>query len=73
MTQKNTKGDISVSFSGVWDGETLHAITDHVINKSKSIRWDSEAFTIHFARDGRTATYQSFADGKEQTANLRLE
>jgi formylglycine-generating enzyme required for sulfatase activity len=73
MTQKSAKGDITVSFSGVWSGDTLHAITDHVISKSKSIRSDSEAFTIHFARDGRTATYQSFAGGKEQTANLRLE
>jgi hypothetical protein len=73
VTEKRSTGDIAISFSGAWDSETFHATIDHVISKPKNIPQEFEAFILHFARDGKTATYQYFGWGKEQAANLRLE
>lgn len=66
MTVKSKQGDLKVAFSGVWDGEIFHAI-------SKNAQWGPGSFTVHFAPNARTATYESFNGGKYQIADLRLQ
>jgi len=66
MTVKSKQGDLKVAFSGVWDGEIFHATT-------KNAQWGPRSFTVHFAPNARTATYESFNGGKPQMADLRLQ
>jgi hypothetical protein len=67
MTVKTKQGDLKVAFSGVWDSETFHGIS------SKNAQWGPGSFTVHFAPNARTATYESFNSGKQQIADLRLQ
>jgi serine/threonine protein kinase len=73
MTQSGRRGDVVVKFTGVWDGATLHAVTDEVVSTPKGINWDPESFTLHFAGDGKSATYECVADGKTYVADLSAQ
>jgi serine/threonine protein kinase len=73
MTQTSLRGDVVVKFAGVWDGATLHAVTDEVVSAPKGINWDPESFTLHFADDSKSATYECFADGKNYVADLSAQ
>jgi serine/threonine protein kinase len=70
MTQSGRSGDMVVKFTGVWDGATLRAVTDQVVSEPKGIRWEPESFTLRFADDGKSATYECVADGKTYVADL---
>jgi TonB family protein len=70
MTQSSKSGDTVVRFNGIWDGDILRAVTNEVISKPKNIQWKPESFTLHFADDGKTATYECLADGKTYVADL---
>jgi len=73
MTQSGRRGDVVVKFTGVWDGATLHAVTDEVISTPKGISWEPESFTLHFADDSKSATYECVADGKTYIADLSAQ
>lgn len=73
MTQRGRNGDMVVRFTGVWDGATLRAVTDQVVSAPKGIRWDPESFTLRFADDGKSATYECVADGKTYVADLSIQ
>jgi serine/threonine protein kinase len=72
MTQSGRRGDLIVKFTGVWDGPLLHAVTDQVISTPPGIKWQPESFTVRFADDGRSGSYECFADGKTYVADLAL-
>jgi serine/threonine protein kinase len=73
MTQSSRHGDTTVKFAGVWEGSTLHAVTDQVVSAPKGINWDPESFTLHFANDGKSASYECLADGKTYVADLSAQ
>jgi hypothetical protein len=73
MTQSGRRGDVVVKFAGVWDGATLHAVTDEVVAVPKGINWEPESFTLRFADDSKSATYESTADGKTYVADLSAQ
>jgi serine/threonine protein kinase len=73
MTQSGRRGDVVVRFSGVWEGPALHAVTDQVVSTPKGINWQPESFTLRFADDGRTASYECLADGKDYVAELSMQ
>ena len=73
MTQSGRRGDVVVKFSGVWDGATLHAVTDEVVSAPKGINWEPESFTLHFADDSKSATYECVAGGKTYVADLSAQ
>jgi serine/threonine protein kinase len=73
MTQSGRRGDVVVKFTGVWDGPTLHAVTDEVVSAPKGINWEPESFTLRFADDSASATYECFADGKTYIADLSAQ
>jgi TonB family protein len=73
MTQSSKSGDTVVRFNGIWDGDILRAVTNEVISKPKNVQWEPESFTLHFANDGKTATYECLADGKTYVADLSLD
>jgi hypothetical protein len=58
MTQSSTRGDTIVKFTGVWDGDTLRALSREVISKPEGILWEPESFAIRFSDDGKSAFYQ---------------
>jgi hypothetical protein len=73
MTQSGRRGDVVVKFTGIWDENTLHAVTDEVVSAPKEIKWSPESFTIRFADDGKTASYECFAGGKTYIADLSAQ
>jgi serine/threonine protein kinase len=73
MTQSGRSGDMVVKFSGVWDGAILRAVTDQVVSAPKGINWEPESFTLRFADDGKSATYECVADGKTYVADLAAQ
>ena len=73
MTQSGRRGDVVVKFTGIWDGNTLHAVTDEVVSAPKEIKWSPESFTLLFADDGKTASYECFAGGKTYVADLSAQ
>jgi serine/threonine protein kinase/formylglycine-generating enzyme required for sulfatase activity len=72
MTQSSKSGDVVVRFNGVWDGATLHAVTDEVLSKPQNIEWEPESFTLRFAPDGKSGSYETNAGGHQYTADLTL-
>jgi TPR repeat protein len=58
MTQSSTRGDTVVKFTGVWDGDTLRALSREVVSKPEGILWEPESFAIRFSDDGKSAFYQ---------------
>ncbi|PYL61932.1 MAG: hypothetical protein DMF24_05645 [Verrucomicrobia bacterium] len=73
MTQSGRHGDVVVKFTGIWDENTLHAVTDEVVSAPKEIKWSPESFTLRFAEDGKTASYECFAGGKTYIADLSAQ
>jgi TonB family protein len=73
MTQSGRRGDVVVKFTGIWDGNTLHAVTDQVVSAPKEMKWEPESFTLHFADDSKSATYECVADGKTYVADLSAQ
>ena len=73
MTQSGRRGDVVVKFMGVWDGATLRAVTDEVVSERKGINWEPESFTLRFADDGKSATYECAAEGKTYVADLSAQ
>jgi hypothetical protein len=58
MRQSSTRGDTIVKFTGVWDGDTLRALSREVVSKPEGILWEPESFAIRFSDDGKIAFYQ---------------
>jgi hypothetical protein len=58
MRQSSTRGDTIVKFTGVWDGDTLRALSREVVSKPEGILWEPESFAIRFSDDGKSAFYQ---------------
>jgi len=58
MTQSSTRGDTIVKFTGVWDGDTLRALSREVVSKPEGILWEPESFAIRFSDDGKSVFYQ---------------
>jgi serine/threonine protein kinase len=73
MTQSGHHGDLVVNFTGVWDAATLHAVTDEVISRPKGIQWEPESFSLRFAEDGNSVSYECIADGKTYVADLSVQ
>jgi serine/threonine protein kinase len=73
MTQSGRSGDMVVTFNGVWDGVTLRAVTDEVVSAPKGINWQPESFTLRFADDAKSATYECVAEGKIYFADLAIQ
>lgn len=73
MTQSGRSGDMVVQFTGVWDGVTLRAVTGEVVSLPRGIRWDPESFTLRFAEDAKSATYECVAGGKTYVADLAIQ
>ena len=72
-TQTSKYGDTVVNFSGFWDGKTLRAATGTVVSKPKNIQWEPESFSLSFADDWRTATYDCTAEGQHFIAELSAQ
>jgi hypothetical protein len=70
MSQTARRGDVVVKFNGVWDGSTFRGVTDEIESKPPETNWDPESFSLHFADDAKSATYECVADGKAYTAEL---
>jgi serine/threonine protein kinase len=70
MSQSGRRGDVVVKFTGIWDGNTLHAVTDQVVSAPKEMKWEPESFTLRFAEDGKSASYECVANGKTYVADL---
>ncbi len=70
MTQTTKSGDTVVKFTGVWDGSTLHGVTDAVISQPKNIQWKPESFTLRFAEDWKRVSYECNSEGNLYTAEL---
>jgi serine/threonine protein kinase len=70
MMQSSSRGDFVVKFNGVWEGTELHAVTGDVVSQPPGIRWEPESFTLRFADDGKTGSYECVADGKTYVAEL---
>src|SRR5207237_1226013 len=39
LTETTKSGDTVVAFTGIWDGDTMHAVTGEVISKPEKARW----------------------------------
>jgi serine/threonine protein kinase len=70
MTQTSKSGDTVVKFNGIWDSDTLRAVTNEVITKPKNIQWNPESFTIRLAEQGKRAFYECNSDDHLYTAEL---
>ncbi len=73
MIQSGRRGDVVVKFTGVWDGQILHAVTDEVVSAPKGINWEPEAFTLRFTEDGKSAAYECSAESKTYFAELSAQ
>ncbi len=70
MTQTSKRGDFVVKFTGVWDESELRAVTGDVVSQPLGIIWTPESFTLRFAKDGKSGSYECTADGKTYLADL---
>jgi hypothetical protein len=70
MTYGSRRGDFVVKFTGLWNGTIMHGVTGEVVSQPPGIRWTPESFTLRFAENGVTATYECTADNKTYIANL---
>ncbi len=70
MSQQARRGDVVVTFEGVWDGSVFRAVTDTILSKPPETNWDPESFTLQFADDGKSASYECSAQGKTYIAEL---
>ena len=70
MTQITRDGNFVVKFAGVWEGAELHAVTSEIISQPAGIQWTPESFSLRFADDGKSASYERVADGSTYLAEL---
>jgi serine/threonine protein kinase len=70
MTQTGRHGNFVVKFAGVWEGAELHAVTNDIISQPAGIQWTPESFTLRFADDGKSASYECVAGGSTYVAEL---
>jgi hypothetical protein len=73
MTQSSRRGDVVVKFTGIWDENTLRAVTDQLVSAPKGINWAPESFSLRFADDSKKASYECTADGKTYVAELSAQ
>ena len=73
MTQTGSRGNFVVKFAGVWEGAELHAVTSEIISQPAGIQWTPESFTLRFADDGKSASYECVADGSTYLAELTAQ
>src|SRR5207248_11676222 len=73
MTHSSKSGDVLVKSDGIWDGTTLHAVTDEVIAKPAKVTWSPESFNLRFADDGKSGAYECISGGKTYVADLISE
>ena len=73
MTQTSSHGNFVVKFAGVWEGAELHAVTSEIISQPAGIQWTPESFTLRFADDGKSASYERVADGSAYLAELAAQ
>ena len=73
MTQTSSHGSFVVKFAGVWEGAELHAVTSEIISQPAGIQWTPESFTLRFADDGKSASYERVADGSAYLAELAAQ
>jgi serine/threonine protein kinase len=73
MTEKSKSGEVIVKFTGIWNNSsTLAAVTGDVVSKAPKVKWEPESFTLHFAGDGRSGSYECNAQGRSYTAQLSV-
>lgn len=70
LTETTKSGDTVVMFTGIWDGDSMHAVTGEVISKPEKARWKPESFTLRVEDDGRRVSYTCNDEGKILTAEL---
>src|SRR5205814_5691005 len=70
VTETTKSGDTLVAFNGIWDGDTMHAVTGDVISKPEKARWKPESFNLRVEDDGRRLSYTCNDEGNILTAEL---
>lgn len=73
ITEGSKSGDVVVKFTGVWNGSNLSAVTGDVVSKGPKVKWEPESFTLRFAEDGRSGSYECNASGRFFTAQLSAQ
>ena len=73
MTQTSRRGDLIVKYTGVWEGNTLRAVTNELVYEPSGVSWEPEAFTLQFSDDRKKATYECNSNGKTYVADLAAE
>lgn len=72
LTETSKSGDTVVTFTGLWDGDTLRAVTGEIVSKPERVRWQPESFTLRPDREARTLSYSCNDGGKILTATLAV-
>lgn len=70
MTQTSRSGDTIVRFDGIWDGDTLRAVTNDLVSKPTRVQWKPESFTLRFTEDGKRGSYECNSEGRIYSAEL---
>jgi hypothetical protein len=70
LTETSKSGDTVVTFTGIWNGDTLHAVTGAVISKPERVQWQPESFTLRVGDEGRHISYVCDNAGQTLTAEL---
>jgi len=73
MTQTSSHGNSVVKFAGVWEGAELRAVSSEIISQPAGIQWTPQSFTLRFADDGKSASYERVADGSAYLAELAAQ
>jgi serine/threonine protein kinase len=73
MTQITRDGNFVVKFAGVWEAAELHAATSEIISQPAGVQWTPESFTLRFADDGKSVSYERVADGSTYLAELAAQ
>ena len=70
LTETTKSGDTVVVFTGIWDGDTMHAVTGEVVSKPERARWKPESFSLTVKDDGRHLSYTCNDEGHILSAEL---
>lgn len=70
LTETTKSGNTVVTFTGIWDGDTMHAVTGEVVSKPDKVRWKPESFNLIAKDDGRRLSYTCNDEGTILTADL---
>jgi serine/threonine protein kinase len=73
MTQITKDGNFVVKFAGDWEGAELHAVTSDIISQPAGSQWTPQSFTLRFADDGKSGSYEYVADGSTYLAQLTAQ